>query len=143
MKYKICLIVFAFLFIWGCSGSVSVQQVLEATRELPSSAQAGSPFSVTINLNLNDNGKETVAVEETLPEGCSLQGSSVNSMDATTATWLFDDADLPLSTNPRVDTTFTYDVVCTSAGTLTFSGTVSMESTGSRATRGDTSIAVS
>jgi hypothetical protein len=64
-------------------------------------------------------------------------------MDATTPTWIFDDADLPLPTNPRADTTFTYDVVCANAGTLTFTGQISMESAGSRSTRGDTSIVVS
>ena len=141
-KY-LTIILVVFLVICGCSSSVSRVPVLSATRDLPTSAQVNTPFRVTINLDLDDGGKETVAVEETLPTGCSLQGSSVQSMDASTPTWLFDNADLPLPTNPRVDTTFNYDVVCTGSGTKTFSGQVSTESAGSRRTTGDTSIVIS
>ena len=137
MKYLYMLIL--VLFIFGCGSKAG----LVATRELPSSAQAGSAFTVTINVDLDEGGSEAVAVEETLPIGCSLSGSSINSMDETTPTWIFDNADLPLPTNPRADTTFTYNIVCDNAGTLTFSGQISMESAGSRSIGGDKTISIS
>ena len=128
-----------------CGGSCSPcggGGTLSTTRDLPGSATVNTPFTVTINLNANEGSTQTIAVEETMPSGCTFQGSSINSMDATTPTWLFDDASLPLPQNPRADTTFTYSVLCTTAGTKTFLGQVSTTSTGSIATTGESAINV-
>jgi hypothetical protein len=126
-----------------CGGSCAacVASVIQTTRTLPPDAQIGTLFTVTINLDLDDNGTDTVAVEETLPSGCTLQGSTISSLDATTPTWIFDDSSLPLPTNPRVDTTFSYGVVCTTLGAKTFSGQVSTKS-GSIVTKGHSSIII-
>jgi len=115
---------------------------LSASRDLPTSASAGTPFTVTMTVNVNEGSTETVALEETMPSGCTFQGSSINSLDAVTSTWLFDDATLPLATNPRADTTFTYTVLCTTSGTKTFSGQISTSSLGTIPTTGETTIVV-
>ena len=126
-----------------CGGSCAAcaASVIQATRTLPSDAQIGTLFTVAINLDLDDNGTNTVAVEETLPSGCTLQGSTISSLDATTPTWIFDDATLPFPTNPRIDTSFSYGVVCTTLGAKTFLGQVSTKS-GSIVTKGHSSIII-
>ena len=126
-----------------CGGSCAAcaDKLIQATRTLPYDVQIGTLFTVTINLDLDDNSTDTVAVEEKLPSGCTLQGSNINSLDATTPTWIFDDAPLPFPKNPRVDTTFSYGVLCTTLGVKTFSGRVSTKS-GSIVTKGHSSIII-
>lgn len=126
-----------------CGGSCSAcgSTLLKTIRTLPAVVEVNTPFTVAINLDLDDDGTEAVAVEETLPAGCSMVGSSNLSLTPTTPTWFFsNNPAYPLSHNLRYDVTFTYDVICANVGTLTFSGQVASISLGSIKTKGHTSV---
>lgn len=139
-KYLTVVLVSLVLFYYGCSSGGSAGNI-QATRSLPSGAS--NTFTVTINLDLEDGGTDTIGVEETLPGGCSLQGSSHTSLNPETATWFFsNNPSYPLPHNPRADTTLTYDVSCSSSGKLTFEGQVVSDTAGSVKTKGDTSITI-
>jgi hypothetical protein len=110
-----------------CGGSCAscIDTLIQAIRTLPSDVKTWTLFTVTVQLDLDENNEDIVALEENLPAGCTFQGSNLKSLDATTPTWIFDDFPLPFPTNPKVDTTLSYGVLCETSGLKLFSGQVS------------------
>ncbi|MBN2250569.1 MAG: hypothetical protein JW724_00660 [Candidatus Altiarchaeota archaeon] len=116
----------------------SVFADVTVSRDLPSSAAAGSTFTVTLEMTVTGTAPAAVGLTENYPAGWTVSDVSLAGIDqGDRIEWLF-----WAMGNPVQDQSITYDVTvpASASGTATFSGTIDTGSTTDIA--GDTDVSV-